>query len=89
MCNLPTHPPPYPPGRMDMLKLKTLDEVKHTMEVGYRYAQQLHLDGHLAHLEVGEVMLDHLDEARREVAPVGAAAQPLSLAPAPVSTLHQ
>lgn len=61
-------------GRMDMLKLKTLEEVKHIMEVGYRYAQQLNHGGHFEHLEVGEVALDHLEEGRRPEPQVPAAA---------------
>ncbi len=57
--------PLLPAGRMDMLKLKTLEEVKHIMEVGDRYARQLYNSGHFEHLEVGEVALDHLEEGRR------------------------
>ncbi len=32
-------------GRMDMLDIKTYDEIKHMMDLGYQYAARLHKDG--------------------------------------------
>eukprot|EP00201_Polytomella_parva_P023768 CAMPEP_0175041228 /NCGR_PEP_ID=MMETSP0052_2-20121109/1789_1 /TAXON_ID=51329 ORGANISM="Polytomella parva, Strain SAG 63-3" /NCGR_SAMPLE_ID=MMETSP0052_2 /ASSEMBLY_ACC=CAM_ASM_000194 /LENGTH=233 /DNA_ID=CAMNT_0016303701 /DNA_START=443 /DNA_END=1144 /DNA_ORIENTATION=+ len=49
-------------GRMDMLTVKSYNEVVEIMGVGYRYAESLHLRGHLDHLELGEVALNGLDE---------------------------
>lgn len=52
-------------GRMDMIERKTYDEICHIMDVGYQYAAQLHATGHFDHMELGEMMLDHLEAAER------------------------
>jgi hypothetical protein len=42
-------------GRMDMLSLKTYDEVQQCMQRGYEFAANLHKDGRFEHFEVGPV----------------------------------
>lgn len=53
-------------GRMDMLKLRTYEEVKRNMEFGYKYAAKLHSEGRFDLFVGGEVAVDQLQQVARQ-----------------------
>jgi len=56
-------------GRMDMLELKTYDEVKNMMELGYQYAHRLHEDGRFDGYHLEEVLLPAGGHVREVMVP--------------------
>lgn len=56
-------------GRLDMIESKTYDEVCTIMQQGYEYAHKLCDDGHFDHLEMGSMVLDHLEGAEKLLDP--------------------
>uniref|UniRef100_A0A7S0WTC8 Patatin n=1 Tax=Chlamydomonas leiostraca TaxID=1034604 RepID=A0A7S0WTC8_9CHLO len=53
-------------GRMDMLKLKSYDEIYRYYEVGYAYAERLHTAGKFAGYDLVEVLLQGRDGHMQE-----------------------
>lgn len=50
-------------GRMDMLSVKTYEEIVRIMGIGYSYAHRLHEAGHFSNYDLGEVLLAGMSRA--------------------------
>ncbi|KAL6758103.1 acyl transferase/acyl hydrolase/lysophospholipase [Haematococcus lacustris] len=50
-------------GRMDMLEVKSYDEIRKMYQLGYEYAAKLHADGRFDHYELAEVLLQVVNAA--------------------------
>lgn len=51
-------------GRMDMLEVKTFEEVQHIMQLGYEYAARLQGDGQFDHFQTGQFALNPLEDSQ-------------------------